>query len=168
MDEVQRKYELTCILSPLLEGADLENTKKKIKETINQLDGTLNPKEEKKQNLAYPINKQGQGIFITSQISILPKNIASLSKELKLNKEILRHLITQITEVTKAKKPKKKPTLIKKTFINEKQIESIEKNDVKPEEKPKSKSEAKKEEKMSLKDSLKDIDKKLDEIIEEI
>jgi len=164
MDEVQRKYELTCILSPLLEGADLENTKEEIKETINQLEGVLNFKEEKRQNLAYPINKQGQGIFITSQISILPRKIASLSKELKLNKEILRHLITQMTEVTKTKKIKKKPVLIKKTLVDEKQIESIEKDDVKPKEKLEPKPEAKKEEKISLKD----IDKKLDEIIEEI
>lgn len=157
-EEIQKKYELVCILLPQLEGVDLENVKKEIEQIITKLEGTINFKETKKHDLAYPINKQGQGIYLISQISIPSSKVASLSNELKLNKQVLRHLISQIAVVkpTAKKEKRKKP------------VESAERIQAGPPAstqrgKPKTKSFGEKD-----KIQLEEIDKKLDEIIEEI
>ena len=150
MDETQKQYEMILILSPQLEGAGLDKTKKEIGDIITKFNGTINFKESEKKNLAYPINKQGQGIFLVTQVSISPENIANLSKELKLNKQILRHLINQL-EIPKPEtakpKPIKKPIVIKKKLVTEKEKPSSVKT---PE------------------GTLEEIDKKLDEIIDKI
>ena len=138
-EQPKKEYELICILSPQLEGTDLENTKKEIEGIINKFEGTINFKESDKKNLAYPINKQDQGIYLISQISINPEKIPDFSKELKLNNQVLRHLISRIT-VPKPKTRKERPKKI------------IKKPEPKVEEKT----------------SLKEIDKKLEEIIKEI
>lgn len=150
MDETQKQYEMIFILSPQLEGAGLDKTKKEIGDIITKFKGTINFKESEKKNLAYPINKQGQGIFLVTQVSISPENIANLSKELKLNKQILRHLINQL-EIPKPEtakpKPIKKPIVMKKKLVTEKEKPSSAKT---PE------------------GTLEEIDKKLDEIIDKI
>lgn len=146
-EQPQRQYELVCIVPPQLEGTDLEKLRKEIEGIITVSEGTINFKETKKHELAYPINKQGQGIYLISQVSILPEKIANISKELKLNKQVLRHLISQLPIVKpEIKKPRPKK-IVKK---------------LKVEKKP---SYAKAAE---GKTSLKEIDKKLEEIIKEI
>ena len=162
-EETQKKYELTLILLPQLEEENLEKAKKEIEETINQLEGTIVFKKENIQPLAYPINKQGQGIFIVSQISISPETINAFSKELKLNNQILRHLITQIPVSAKVEKPKK-PKFRKPVKEDKKEAPTkvgiLTEAGKEPEKKPKKKPEEK--------IKLEEIDKKLDEIIEEI
>jgi ribosomal protein S6 len=148
-EEIQKEYELVCILLPQLEGADLENVKKEIEQIITKLGGTINFKETKKHDLAYPINKQGQGIYLISQISIPPEKVANLSNELKLNKQVLRHLISQIAVVKPVIKREGRKKIIKK-------VEELSPTKV-------GATEGKKE-----KVQLEEIDKKLNEIIKEI
>jgi ribosomal protein S6 len=148
MEETTKDYELMCILSPKLEGDDLEKTKNHISETIGRLTGTINFKESSKKPLAYPINKEKQGLFLISEISILPEKLIELSKELRANKQIMRHLINQLGIQREPEKPRlmKKPAKPKKPIIKKEQPE---------EEKP-------------SEETLQEIDKKLDEIIGEI
>lgn len=157
-EENQKNYELILIFPPQLEGNDLENIKKEIETTIKQFEGKITFKKQNIQTLAYPINKQRQGVFIISQISISPEKISALSKELKVNNQVLRHLITHIPISANVKKPIKKP------FIYEKQ--TMEPIPIKEEKKigPEPKEKKPEEEKIRLEE----IDKKLDEIIEEI
>jgi ribosomal protein S6 len=149
MEEAVKDYELLCILSPKAEGEDLDKAKNSISETINRLEGTINFKESSKKPLAYPINKEKQGIFLISQISIIPEKLIELSKELKANKQILRHLINQLIVQTEqqrtitSKKPAIRP---RKTVIKKEQPET---------EKPSG-------------ETLEEIDKKLDQIIGDI
>jgi small subunit ribosomal protein S6 len=149
-EEDKKEYELTCILQPQLEGASLDSFKKEITDILTKFNGSINFKEEKKHDLAYPINKQGQGIYLISQISIGPEKIPDFSKELKLNKQILRHLISQMPLV----KPKPERKRRKKP------AESAERIQAGP---PKSERFGGKE-----KVELNEIDEKLDEIIKEI
>jgi len=159
-EETQKQYELVCILSPKLEESDLENIKKEIEQIINTSGGTVNFKEAKKHDLAYPINKQGQGIYLASQVSVPPEKVASVSKELKLNKQVLRHLITQFPVIKpEAEKPKPKRTIKKPivaTAVTNEQIEAEKEKKPSVAKAPRDKTE------------LEEIDKKLDEIIGEI
>jgi small subunit ribosomal protein S6 len=148
MEETTKDYELLCILSPKLEGEDLNKAKNDISETIGKLAGTINFKESSKKSLAYPINKEKQGIYLISQISIFPEKIIELSKELKTNKQILRHLISQsiVQEETERPRAIRKPLKPKMPITKKEQTET---------EKPSG-------------ETLEEIDKKLDEIIGEI
>jgi len=147
MEETTKDYELLCILSPRLEGEDLDKAKTEIAELVQKVGGTINFKESSRKPLAYPINKEGQGVFLISQVTILPEKVTELVKELKTDKQILRYLINQMQAAEEAEKPKiiRKPVKPKKAAMPEKPVEA----------KP---SEA----------TLQEIDKKLDEIIGEI
>lgn len=148
MEETVKDYELLCILSPKIEGEDLDRTKNDISETVNKLTGTINFKESSKKPLAYPINKEKQGIFLISQISIVPEKLIDLSKELKANNQILRHLINQLSAQGEPERIKtaKRPTRPQRMVTKKEQTEK---------EKPSG-------------ETLEEIDKKLDEIIGEI
>jgi small subunit ribosomal protein S6 len=148
MEETAKDYELLCILSPKLEGEDLDKAKNNISEIVGKLAGTINFKESSKKPLAYPINKEKQGVYLISQISILPEKLIELSKELRADKQILRHLISQSEIREGAERPRiiRKPLKPRKIITKKEQIEA---------EKPSG-------------ETLEEIDKKLDEIIGEI
>lgn len=144
-----KEYELLCILSPKLEGADLDKTKNEISEATAKLEGAISFKESGKKPLAYPINKERQGIFLISQVSIFPEKLIELSKELKANKQILRHLISQMKPI---EEESGKPRIIKKPLKPKKVITKKEQSE--PEK--------------TSGETLEEIDKKLDQIIGDI
>jgi len=150
-DILLKDYEVIFVLSPQLEGADFDKFRDEISGTLTQLGGTINFKESEKRTLAYPINKQGQGIFLITQVSVSPENIANLSKQFKINKQILRHIINQL-EIPKTKI--EKPKTIKKPLKPRKAPAFVKPLPEAPEK--------------SSEENLKEIDKKLDEIIGEV
>lgn len=145
MEQDQKNYELVCILPPYLEGEDLEKSKKEIQEIISKFESEIDFKEAEKRELAYPINKQRQGLFLVSRLSIAPDNVNNLSKELKLNKQVLRHLISRLPVIKPGVKKAKSKKIIKKIKR-------------KPSYAKATKGKA----------SLEEIDKKLDDIIDKI
>ena len=148
MEETVKDYELLCILPPGAEGEDLDRTKNDISKVIDKLAGTINFKESSKKPLAYPINKEKQGVFLISQVSIMPEKLIDLSKELKANKQILRHLVNQLTirEETERTRTTKRSVRPQKTIVKKEEPEK---------EKPSG-------------ETLEEIDKKLDQIIGDI
>ena len=152
MEEAIKDYELLCILSPKLEGEDLDKAKNSISDIINKLEGTINFKESSKKPLAYPINKEKQGIFLISQVSVAPEKLIDLSKELKTNKTILRHLINQLDI---QKEEEEKIRMSKRATRTKKAVPTIKKEQSEPAEKPSG-------------ETLAEIDKKLDQIIGDI
>jgi ribosomal protein S6 len=148
-ETVLRNYEIIFILAPQLEGVDLDKTKQEITGLITKHGGTINFKESEKRTLAYPINKQIFGIYLTTQTSISPENFSEISKQFRLNKQILRHIITQL-ETAKAAPEKLRP--VRKTAP--KKILTPEfKKPASPE---------------TTEGKLEEIDKKLDELIDKI
>jgi len=148
MEETTKNYELLCILSPELEGEDLDKLKNNLSEEIKSVEGTISFKESSKKPLAYPINKKGQGIFLVSQISISPDKTVEFLKELKTNKQILRFLINQLDATSEETEI---PKIVKRTIKPQKAITREKPLEPKPSE-----------------GTLEEIDKKLDEIIGEI
>jgi len=150
MDNALKQYELICILDPTLEGTDLNNFKQVIEKLLIDNSGKLiHFMDPQKRNLTYPINKQNQGIYVTSHISLNPENVINFAKELKNNKQILRHLIS-VLEAAGEEKPKttKKPR-IKKTAKEEGTLSIKRESSTIQDDKTK----------------LEEIDKKLDELV---
>lgn len=147
MENEQKQYELICILEPHLQEADLSSFKQDFEKLVIDNKGRIiHFMEPEKRNLAYPINKQNQGIYLVSHIQIEPESVINLSKQLKANKQILRHLITYLeAPETGIEKPRavKRPPKITKTPAYAKTSAS------KPENKA----------------TLEEIDKKLDELV---
>lgn len=101
-------YDLTYILSPLLEKTDGEAVIAKIRDFINGLGGKIkNEQPPQKQKFAYPLKKQLYGYYVGAEFEMDSEKIEELQKQLKLNDDILRYLIISRKE-QKFKKAKPK------------------------------------------------------------
>jgi small subunit ribosomal protein S6 len=150
MENEIRQYELICILEPHLEGADLDNFKQSFEKIVSDNKGQIiHFMDPEKRDLVYPINKQKQGIYLISHISLEPENIANISKELKTNKNVLRSLITVLETPSEPKFEKPK---VKKLLKTKKTPSYTKTQESKP---------ADKDDKIKLEE----IDKKLDELV---
>lgn len=134
---MQKNYEIIYLISL---KSDKEKAKNKISSLITENGGRVIkeiyfPKEK----IAYPIKKEVNGSFLITRFSIPPQNIIKLEKQLRIEKEVLRFLITAVKEIKeKMVMPKKeKKIILKKKSIKEEKIE------------------------------LEEIDKKIDEILKE-
>lgn len=147
MENELKQYELICILNPRLEGVELDNLKQDLEKIINQFNGKIiHFKDIVKRDLAYPINKQRQGIYLTLHVELNPEKINDLSKALKPNTQILRQIINYLETSKETERPKmmRKPAQIKK-FIKKDRSSPVKTAENK------------------LK--LEEIDKKLDELV---
>jgi len=157
MENEQKQYELTCILEPHLDGADLENFKKDLEKIVSNNNGQIKHlAEPEKKELSYPINKQGQAIYIVSHLVFEASNVAEFLKELKINKLVVRHLMT-ILEIPKAdsdrSKAPRKPRIKKEEDEGKPAFANL----------PAGRQGATADKKDNL--NLEEIDKKLDELV---
>jgi len=121
MTEKNKTYQLTYLLSPILEQKGIEEISQKIKKWIIEKGGSLSEKENLspgfKKNLAYPIKKYHQAFYLNFNFLLASKMVKQFNNQLNLEKDILRHFI-----ITK-QKIKSKP--IQKT-MNYKIVDRIE------------------------------------------
>jgi ribosomal protein S6 len=104
--------ELTFIANSNLSGEDLANLIKKTKEFIEKHEGYIvHDFSTKKIRLAYPIKKQAGGLLCSLDFELERGNISEFAKEIRENKNILRHIIIN-KELTKPKPPTLKPIKI--------------------------------------------------------
>jgi len=82
-----QQYELTLILKPTLteEQADAIIEKFKLSIVHRQVWG--------KRMLAYPIRKEKEGLYIYLVIELPESNVSSLEEKIRLNEQIIRHLL---------------------------------------------------------------------------
>jgi len=165
IEENQRQYELTFLVSPELEEEKVLLLEKEVLEDIKKIEGIvkispIKDKKLEKRQLSYPIKKFQFAYFISFDLTLEPSKVKELTSIIKEKKDIIRHLITIAIQKRIAPVPKKG-------------IESITKDFNKPIGKIKSKLEIPKkpikkttEEKRRAKVELKEIDKKLEEILE--
>ncbi len=149
-----KKYEITYIIHPDLEGST-SKVIEKIKGTIEKSGGkVLNEENWGKKRLAYPISKNQFGIYTFLVIEIEPDKIRELSRLLKLSEEIIRSLVVKVEEKESvAKTDIKKAKLVEKSQKETKEKKTKETN--------KTKAENEKE----IKERQKELDAKLQEII---
>ncbi len=92
------QYELAVILHPDLE-IDLEKPLKKIEKFITESDGkVVNRDDWGKRKLAYPIKKQGFGLYFIYLLDLPPSAVNRLEKNLNIADEVIRHLLVKYVE----------------------------------------------------------------------
>ncbi|OGZ32365.1 MAG: 30S ribosomal protein S6 [Candidatus Portnoybacteria bacterium RIFCSPLOWO2_12_FULL_39_9] len=108
MNDRLNHYQLTYLLSSLLDEKGAAEIRQKIKEMIEKKEGQAGEEKIMNNNLAYPIKKQGQAVFLNLSFQSLPESIEELKKQLKLENHILRYMI-QKKSVSASKKRREKP-----------------------------------------------------------
>lgn len=89
-----RQYEMTYLVSDKVSDADMNATTGKINAIITDRKGKILGEESwGRRKLAYPILKQDFATYITLNFELNPEELGRINRELKLNKEVIRHLI---------------------------------------------------------------------------
>ena len=88
------KYELTLVLDADLDSEDQKKLIAKIKKTIEDNKGKIKSEEEwGKKELAYPINKKKNGVYLLLDLESSKEDLPKIDKKLKMEEGVLRYLI---------------------------------------------------------------------------
>ncbi|MGQ9500870.1 MAG: 30S ribosomal protein S6 [Anaerolineae bacterium] len=92
-----RNYELGLVLQPTLDETEVTRLIEKIGQHLGTDGGNVTSVDIwGKRPLAYPIRKQREGIYVFLQAQIDPRKVEQLERNLKLDENILRHLLIHI------------------------------------------------------------------------
>ncbi len=105
-------YELICILNPEVE--DKKQLIKKIEGWFKDIEVKVKKKEEwGKKELAYQINKNTEGFYVFWEMEVEPSKVNNLFPKIKLEENIIRHLLVRTSESAVAKTETKVKTKTK-------------------------------------------------------
>ncbi len=95
-----RKYELLSIIKPNIDSEEYDKVVAKIEETIVSLDGKviLTDKMGRKK-LSYDIQDYRDGYFAVQTFEMDPSQVEKFRRQLRLNENILRIMLLEISEV---------------------------------------------------------------------
>ena len=89
-----RNYELGLILHPDLEQEDVPQAVEKVGQYVEASGGkVVDAKIWGRRVLAYPIRKQKEGTYVFVQAEMDPHSVGELERSLKLDENVLRHLL---------------------------------------------------------------------------
>lgn len=93
------KYEIMVILKPLLPDDIRRGTMEKVEKTVKSLKGKVVASEVwGKRHLAYEIKGHTDGYYVLWGVELPGEAVSKIDKEIKLNSEVLRHLILSTKE----------------------------------------------------------------------
>ena len=99
MDE-SRSYELAYLLSPAIGEEEVLAYAQKLSALIEDTKGVIKHAEQpRKRRLAYPIKKERNAYFGWTTFQVAPSVMASIDKKIKMQDDLLRHMITEEEEV---------------------------------------------------------------------
>jgi len=139
-------YELTYIINPNLTETEVSAQADKVRGFINAQGGEIkNERLGDKRRLAFPIGKHGYGFYVTAEFNAEPEKIAEIDRQLRLEPQIVRHLLISREVIVETPRKIRLP--------RKEKAEATTKDTV---------SEAAQE-----KASIEEIDKKLEELLEQ-
>jgi small subunit ribosomal protein S6 len=108
-------YELTYIISAAIAETEYPSIQQKINDLIKTTFGGTITSEVSlgRKKLAYPINKEKYGHYITLELDLEPAQLKQLDTDLKLNTSLLRHLIVSKQLLTPEQVEKEAATQMK-------------------------------------------------------
>lgn len=90
-----RNYELAYIADPDLDEEALTSLEDQVKSWIEAADGkTVNVDRWGKRKLAYPIQKRSEGYYFILDAEMPPQAGRAIEKDLGLNEQVLRYMLT--------------------------------------------------------------------------
>lgn len=96
---MKRSYEFTYIMPATLNEADQKSTEEKVLEWIKAGDGEVtNTSHWGRRRLAYNIGTNREGYYVFLEAELVPENISELERRVKLEANVIRHLVVRIDE----------------------------------------------------------------------
>jgi small subunit ribosomal protein S6 len=91
-----RSYELAFIIHPQADEAGVAAVEERISQLVTAAGGeVISVDRWGRRRLAYPIQKQREGIYVVMQLQLQPQNVADLERGLKLTEEVMRYLLVK-------------------------------------------------------------------------
>jgi small subunit ribosomal protein S6 len=90
-----RNYELVCIFQPELDETAFNAAVKRVSDWITETGGSVDKLEVwGRRRLAYPIRKQIEGQYVLYNISLDPKTVSGLERNIRYLETVMRHMLT--------------------------------------------------------------------------
>ncbi|MBR1754558.1 30S ribosomal protein S6 [bacterium] len=94
-----KSYEVLTVYKANLDAEEVDKNIAKIEETVAGWEGKIEKTDKMgRRKLAYEIEKFNDGFFVTQVVSIPADKVKDLRRALKLNENILRTMILDVTE----------------------------------------------------------------------
>jgi small subunit ribosomal protein S6 len=92
---LMRNYELAIIVDPELDESSITALEERLKGWIEAAGGKIkNIDRWGKRRLAYSIQKRNEGYYYFIQIEMPPEAGVAIERDIRLNEQILRHMIS--------------------------------------------------------------------------
>jgi small subunit ribosomal protein S6 len=92
-----RNYELGFVIHPEVDQSDVTEAVDKVGQYVTAGGGEVTSVDVwGRRTLAYPIRKQKEGTYVFLHTQLDPQAIKELERRLKLDEEILRHLLIRL------------------------------------------------------------------------
>lgn len=92
-----RDYEIMLILPPDLEEEAASSATERVRSYVTSRGGEIHSFELwGRRRLAYRIERYQEGVYHVGRFSLAPEQAVELDRSLRLNEQILRHLIVRI------------------------------------------------------------------------
>lgn len=115
-----RSYELVLIVHPDVDGDDLTAVIDRVTELVKRDGGKVVQTEPwGMRRLAYPIQKRWEGQYVLMRLELAPQGVLALERSLKLNEQIMRHLVVRLEQAT----PEPEPELEQEMPVSEPGVE---------------------------------------------
>ncbi len=115
-----RSYELVLIVHPDVDGDDLTAVIDRVTELVKRDGGKVVQTEPwGMRRLAYPIQKRWEGQYVLMRLELAPQGVLVLERSLKLNEQIMRHLVVRLEQAA----PAPEPELEQETQVSEPEVE---------------------------------------------
>ena len=96
---MNRPYEMMYIVNSRLDEDTQKAITQKIQDTIANIGGTLDKTETVgRKRLAYPIQKQNDGIYMLTHFSADSRSLKELTRVMNITEGLLRHLVIRKDE----------------------------------------------------------------------
>ena len=94
-----KKYEITFIVKPDMEEADITKTADELKKLLKSSKAKIeSEKAEGQKELAYEIKKYTTGYYFLFVVEANSETIAEFDRVAKINENLLRHLIVKVED----------------------------------------------------------------------
>ncbi len=128
-------YETLFIAMPSMTGEEVEKLVEKVTSTVESQGGKIRKVDNwGKKVLAYPIKKVTEGIYVLVEFEMEKNKVSELDRRMKLDENILRHIIVNLDHDLKLKAREEKKRAKKAKRRNKEEVIEEPKEEVKVEE----------------------------------
>lgn len=92
-----RNYELVCIFQPDLDETAFKGAVERVSGWITEAGGNIDKLEVwGRRRMAYVIRKQTEGQYVLFNVSLDPKAVSGLERNIRFLEAVMRHLLTTV------------------------------------------------------------------------